>query len=758
MKTKTILASLVVLAALAVYPLWQGKFYAVGDMRDVTIPLELFFAQQQKAGHLPTWNPDIAFGFPTLASAQIGFYYPPLLLGRFLPIYLYLPILFFAHVVSAGLGMWYFLRHLKLSKQASLFGAAGFMLSSFIWQHSTHLNIFFAFSYLPWQLLATATLLKKPRLRPAESEDEVGLRPMHIIRAAFLFGIPLLIGQFQIQTISALTCIAYAFLHRPKKMAAVASSILMITAGAALLASAQLLPTAELTAQSSRGVGGQFNIAVANQHSFPIYHLPTLIFPRFFGTDDAYWGKRLEIEHGIFFGTLPLVAAAAYLLKFRHGYHRPLRFFVWLLPISFLLSLGSHSPFRWLGIEPSLWIFSAPARWLGVATFCACILAAAGFQHALPRLSFKIWGRLLLALGVIVIAGNIALQNSAFLKTVSFSALHYLHHQKGQAYYEDKFGVIKDSARQTSISFSSPYTYLPLLTIAAVLAARRSQYYAAVMMVATLAELLVVATTTTRPAIPWTDTLRPPATLALLPKNVREREARLYSIRQGGDIGGYFTDPRTRASKQVRQQQRDLLVPLISAQFGIAGIEWPASLDMKRVHAALAQLRGEEGYEIKDANLLGQFGIGAILAPPGISLGNAGTKIAQTDAVAVYEIPAAPRVSLVDSDKKETALSYTSATPAEITTHVSADTNGTVVIRDLNYPGWRATVDNQPVAISDYSPFFRSVPVAAGSHVITMTYQPKSVAVGLRTSIVTFVAFCIMLILTKRHDPVIQHR
>lgn len=742
MKTRTILASLVVLAALAVYPLWQGKFYAVGDMRDVTIPLELFFAQQQKAGHLPTWNPDIAFGFPTLASAQIGFYYPPLLLGRLLPIYLYLPILWFAHLVSAGLGMWYFLRHLKLSKQASLFGAAGFMLSGFIWQHSTHLNIFFAFSYLPWQLLATATLLQKPRLRSP-----------HIIGAAFLFGIPLLIGQFQIQTISALTCIAYAFLHRPKKMAAVASSILVITAGAALLASAQLLPTAELTAQSSRGVGGQFNIAVANQHSFPIYHLPTLIFPRFFGTDEQYWGKRLEIEHGVFFGTLPLVAAAAYLLKFRRGYHASLRFFVWLLPISFLLALGSHSPFRLLGIEPSLWIFSAPARWLGVATFCACVLAAAGFQYALPRLSFKIWGRLLLVLGVIVITGNIALQNSAFLKTVSFSALPYLHHQKDQAYYEDKFGVIESSARQTSISFSSPFTYLPLLTIATVLAARRSQYYAAVMIVAALAELLVVATTTTRPAIPWTDTLRPPATLALLPKNVREREARLYSIRQGGDIGGYFTDPRTRANKQVRQQQRDLLVPLISAQFGIAGIEWPASLDMKRVHAALAQLRGEEGYEIKDANLLGQFGIGAILAPPNISLGNAGTKIAQTDAVAVYEIPAAPRVALLTSDNRETPLSYSLATPAEITVDVAANTAGTVIIRDLNYPGWRATVDNQPVAISDYPPFFRAVPVPPGSHVITMIYRPKTVTVGLRTSIVTFVAFCIMLLLSYRHNP-----
>ncbi len=697
-------------------------------MRDVTIPLELFFAQQIKSGHLPIWNPDIAFGFPVLASAQIGVYYPPSLLGRLLPTPVYLPLLFLVHLAAAGCGMWYFLRHHNFSKQASLFGAASFMLSGFLWEHTTHLNIFFAYAYFPWQLLYTAILVKKSRLTA-----------IHFIGAAFLFGMPLLIGQFQIQTFIGLTCIAYALAHRAKSMRMLAgtlSAVIIITIGAALLSSAQLLPTAELAQQSSRSTGGQFSVDVANQHSFPIYHLPTLIFPRFFGSDDTYWGKRLEIEYGIFIGTLPIILSLAYLGKSR-PYHRHMLFFVWLLPISFLLALGAYSPIRLIGIEPSLWIFSAPTRWLGIAVFCLCVLAAAGFQYTLQTISFKSWVRLLVTLGIIVIAGNIALRNTSFMKTTAFSALQYLHHQKDQAYYEDKLAILEESAIRSSISLSSPFTYLPLLAIGAAAFFRSHKQYASIIIFATAAELLIIAATTT-PTLAWTDILRTPVTLSRLPENVMEGQARIYSIRQGGDNGGYLTDPRTRANAPIRAQQRELLVPLISSQFGIPGIEWPASLDIKEVHATLAKLRGDEGYEIKDTGLLHELNIGAILSPDG------------NNAVHIETFSPAPRAELIDSANQKTALSYRAISPTEITLEVSSPTPGKVVIRDLFYPGWHAFVDEQEVPISFYAPFFRSVPVPDGNHMVTMAYRPMSIALGIKISLVTFFAFCIMLIFSYK--------
>ena len=98
---------------------------------------------------------------------------------------------------------------------------------------------------------------------------------------------------------------------------------------------AQLIPTYELVQFSTRGgEDATFTVQSANQYSYPVYHLPTVLFPRFFSADDTYWGKRLEIEYGFFIGTLPL------LLLLFYKKNKDNKFFFWLAIITFLLALG----------------------------------------------------------------------------------------------------------------------------------------------------------------------------------------------------------------------------------------------------------------------------------------------------------------------------------------------------------------------------------------------------------------------------------
>src|SRR5688500_1885054 len=130
-RERRLLLVLLGLILVACWPLWQGKFYAVGDMRDVFIPLEVFFQAEMREGRLPAWLPEAAWGFPVIAHPKFGFFYPPLLLARLLPITVYLPLILVGHLLAAAVGMYLFLRVLEQSRGGAYLGSIAFTFSAF---------------------------------------------------------------------------------------------------------------------------------------------------------------------------------------------------------------------------------------------------------------------------------------------------------------------------------------------------------------------------------------------------------------------------------------------------------------------------------------------------------------------------------------------------------------------------------------------------------------------------------------------------
>src|ERR1700751_659148 len=98
MKSNSWIFFVALIALLPLVPLLGGRFPAIGDMTDVFIPLETFFHSQEILGKIPAWDPAVSFGFPIIASAQIGFFYPTLFILRLLPIWLELPLALALHV------------------------------------------------------------------------------------------------------------------------------------------------------------------------------------------------------------------------------------------------------------------------------------------------------------------------------------------------------------------------------------------------------------------------------------------------------------------------------------------------------------------------------------------------------------------------------------------------------------------------------------------------------------------------------------
>ncbi|MEX2054856.1 MAG: hypothetical protein WD972_01615 [Candidatus Andersenbacteria bacterium] len=726
-REQRLLLVLLGLILVACWPLWQGKFYAVGDMRDVFIPLELFFQAELREGRLPAWLPEAAWGFPVIASAQIGFFYPPLLLARLLPITIYLPLILISHLLFSAIGTYFFLRTLGQSRGGAYLGSIAFTFSAFAWQHLTHLNIFLITAWLPWQLLAAHTAAHQPRSR-------------NVSWLALSLGIPFLVGQLQLPLLFALFTSLYFMWQRQRAHKPIRQSLLALLLVAVLvmgLSAVQLLPTGELLTYSSRAERETFNLERANQYSWPLYHAPTTLWPRFFGSDSTYWGKRLEIEYGVFIGTLPLLLSGWLLWR------KPRQHPFWLATVivAVLLSLGSLSPFRLVGIEPSLWFFSAPARWLVFVTFSFSVLAGYAYDswramRPTPQRYFWKWAVLLL---VLIVGANIAIAYSAPLLTLLYHQVQTWRPElvagQSSAYYQEKLQGLTTSLATTSVSLRFWPTYLPLLACLVAALAREKHRW---ILVAASLELLLIAGTTV-PTVPWQTILTPPASVAAVPAAVRAQEVRLVSLRSDGDTGSWLTNPGTRANTQVREEQRQLLLPLMHTQWQLPGIEWPASLDLQQ-QTTTRDVLNQNG-PLSDQALAKELNIGTVLIPQALPVPEGLVHVADVGTIGIYTLPEPqPRVSLVDETGSTILLStveYQRVAPGQLRVTLTTPSPGRLLIRDTWFPGWQAFIGETKVAVEQYPPFWQSVAVPAGSAAVTLRYRPTLLYWGLAISLGT---------------------
>jgi uncharacterized membrane protein YfhO len=73
---------------------------------------------------------------------------------------------------------------------------------------------------------------------------------------------------------------------------------------------------------------------------------------------------------------------------------------------------------------------------------------------------------------------------------------------------------------------------------------------------------------------------------------------------------------------------------------------------------------------------------------------------------------------------------------------------GMVVLSDSSFPGWKATVDGNPIEIFEPSGALRGVVVEKGSHSVRMVYRPWSVQLGAVLTVLGFVGA--IFFLTRR--------
>ena len=355
--------------------LFNQLVYFLDDLKIIYYPLESVYATMQQANQLPLWSRFFGFGQPLLAWGQLGFFNPLHLTLRSFslhPITL-LQVSILMYFALGSLGMFIFLRRLKISAVAALAGAFVFTYGGFHVGHLNHVNFYTATMLLPW-LLSSLDWFSTRRHLPS------------FLLTALLSATIALSGQPQIVLYTfVLAAIWFAILlirsaHRFKLFCLTSLlGLLSLT-----LAAPAILPLAEFLPVTERAYGlGRAEIL---EFSYPPSHAITLLFPYFFGDHHYYWGAKNFQELAAYTGILPLLLIGLSLFSRR----RTLQLFGLTVTIlGLLFALGQYSPlFLWLVDHGLIKSLSIPGRFTFFFIVGVSILSALGLD-TVRHLAFR---------------------------------------------------------------------------------------------------------------------------------------------------------------------------------------------------------------------------------------------------------------------------------------------------------------------------------------------------------------------------------
>jgi hypothetical protein len=364
-----------------------------GDLASLIYPNYRFAAESLRAGDLPLWNPYIQSGAPFAADIQSGLLYPVNLVAFYLAPrvgYRLVEGLALFHVWLAGALAYAAGRGLRFGRAGALAGGIAYALSDYFVVHVGNLNLVAGAAWLPLVLLGAhrAAGAAWPDGRPGQARRWIGVGALGLAMTALAGHVqPLLFAL----VVLALTALVHGWatagpgdgagrrLDRAGRLAPKAAAL----GGIALLglgaAAVQLIPAAELTRWSIRA---EIPFEKSTEYSLPPEQLISLLVPGFFGRGpDGYWGQWLRTEAG-YVGILPLVLAGVYLtLRLRSG--TPTVFLLGLVGATGLLvALGGYTALHGLlyRFAPVYGSLRAPARTIVLADLAIALMAAGGLS------------------------------------------------------------------------------------------------------------------------------------------------------------------------------------------------------------------------------------------------------------------------------------------------------------------------------------------------------------------------------------------
>ncbi len=699
------------------WPVFEGVLagsprYFEWDVPEQYWPDLVYLCDALHDGELPLWNPYDRAGYPYYADPQSGAYHPLnwaiCAAGRSPGLGWATARVVLGFALAGGFSLLW-LRRLDVPMSGAVLGAVVVEAAPFM-RHNWELNLTGALAWLPLMLWAADRAMVERRLLDAVVLGGsvalcawVGSPPALWLAATFtaLYGLARLGMEAQEH--------GRAVFARGLAIGALGG---IVTAG---LIAVVLIPGLTLAEHSVQAGRGYASIA---DGGLELADLGALVWPR--------PGNHLYV------GLLPLALGA---LALRRGGALPI-FFALVAAVAVLLTLGDHGPIFGAAYEwvPGVRLFRLPHRyeaWLGPA---AGGLAALGVAE-LRRLDVGAWRGRARAVGLGLVAAGLPLALALPAPSVGLLSMSL-----GGVV----FALGSGGSALRSVAFGGALALLSLADVATTLPASRH-------MRADLPPGSAAAAARVLPLAPDTD--------------VRFRYLDEFGIgcRSGTrlrrrDLRGYQDPLLLSAYERVIGSLRE--TPRLAAQYNVRyALQGPHFIHGWNRHylpppSELRRLPEAVGHERGVTELANALPF-AYWVPAGSVEWVRDRSAALTRVEALAPAPIAvlegePRLDGDDPVRGEPAppprvipgLGVELARD-RLGFDIHAPAAGVVVINEAFYPGWRATVDGTPAAITRANALVRAVRVSAGSHRIELRFEPADGA-PLRWLLLATLLLCLL--------------
>ena len=697
------------------------RWFASGDFTDQFYAFRYYQSQELWSGRLPLWNPHTFSGAPFLADIQSAVYYPIGLLTVLLAGKPGLPLIAveieaILHYFLASFFTYLLVKRLTGSRLAGLVSGLVYAYGSYLTAYpKLQMAILEGQTWVPLALLAIHRAVEEER----QGRDGARARTnAWLILGGLALGLSALAGHGQTFLLAAYTVIGYlVFAFFPLWWAAdrrgkirLAARFLILPGVTLGLAAAQLIPSLEYMQLSSRA---QLSFAQAGG-GFLYSDLLALVLP----------GLRV-----IYVGILPLILALLALLLKRE---RETIFWGIVAFLALVLSLGKQTAlYTFLYVlAPGFKLFQGQERAMQVFSLSMAILAGYGMALLAQPMARPVKHRFA-AFYRLLLWANVGAWILAFLSY--WGALNLAQQEPGQ---------VNDLLERSVVLV----LLLGLSTL--VLYWRlghklRTGPLGAVMILIMVFDLFSLNFGHDLERAKARDRF-----LVTPPIRFLQSESGVFRVWDDGLLPGNF-------GNVWGLEQTGGISPLRLARYQafLDALPEEKARQLLNVRYAISQRHlladGELMEEYTDAEK--DFYFYRIMEPGTAAYLVYSAQVEADDNQALQRLAAPdfdPRQSVLLAASPGIALPgsgqgtvrFVERLPNRLSLEVDTDADGILVLSEIEYPGWRATVDGKDTPILRADTILRAIPVQAGTHQVEMVFRPLTATVGLALSLLTLLA------------------